>query len=97
MTYHEKVIMFIVDNFYSLLSFDAGRDIKQETLESIINDILREGVKFKKATNGLTPLIRAALKESVKFVLAEEIYSHDGTEADDAPLTLIIQFWKGQQ
>lgn len=97
MTYDEKVIMYIVDNFYSLLSFDAGRDIKQETLESIIHDILREGVKFKKATNGLTPLIRAALKEAIRSVLSHEIYFSDGTEIGDAPLALIIQFWKVQQ
>ena len=97
MTYHEKVTMYIVDNFYSLLSFDVGRDIKQETLESIIDGILREGVKFKKATNGLTPLIRAALKEAIRSVLSHEIYTHDVTEIDDAPLPLIIQFWKAQQ
>ena len=94
---YEKVTMYIVDNFYSLLSFDAGRDIKQEILESIIDGILREGVKFKQATKRLTPLMRAALKEAIREVLSHEIYSRGGTEIDDAPLPLIIQFWKAQQ
>lgn len=88
--------MYIVDNFYSLLSFDVGRDIKQETLESIIHDILREGVKFKEATNGLTPLIRAALKEAIRSVLSHEIYTPLVRDSE-APLRLIIQFWKAQQ
>ena len=95
---YADIKMYIADNFfYGLISYDVGRDIKQETLESIIHDILLDGVKFKHATRELTPLMRAALKEAIRSVLSHEIYSHDGTEIGDAPLPLIIQFWKAQR
>ena len=89
--------MYIVDNFYSLLSYDAGLYIKQETLESIINDILREGVKFKKATNGLPPLIRAALKEAIKDALSSELFIMVDSFVGTDSVNKLVKLWKGQQ
>lgn len=97
MDYHyEKVRMSIIDNFYNLLSYDVRQDIKQD-LYDIIDGILLDGVKFKHATNGLTPLIRAALKASFRDILSNELFIMGDNFVGIDSVNKLVKLWKAQQ
>ena len=94
MTYYEKVTLYIVDNFYSLLSYDVGLDINLDDLQDIIDRILCEGVKFKQATNGLTPLTRAALKASFRDILSNELFIMGDNFVGIDSVNKLVKLWK---
>ena len=87
----------ILNIFYNTFSGDTLYTMPKEEIANALDEILLDGVKFKHATNGLTPLIRAALKEAIKDALSSELFIMADSFVGTDSVNKLVKLWKGQQ
>jgi hypothetical protein len=84
----------ILTLFYNIFSGDTLQNISRERVANALDEILLDGVKFKKATNGLTPLMRAALKEAIKDALSSELFIMTYNFVGIDSVNKLVKLWK---